>query len=127
MSRVLTAASTVSCAHGGTVKVTGSPLLTVAGAGVLTVAGVAGAPLTLTVVGISTCGLTVQANPPTKKCLHALDVTAGTTARLTVGGLPVLVDTGFAGTTDGTVSGVTPQPGLTAVANQRTLTVGTHG
>ncbi|MEV4319588.1 hypothetical protein [Actinocrispum sp. NPDC049592] len=124
MNPVLTAASTVTCAHPpGTVRVTGSPRLTVAGAGVLTINGVQGAPLT-TVGPLTTCGSLPQANPLTKKCASVLTVTGGFAPRLTVGGMPVLAQAGFAGMTDGVVANVGPQPGLTAIANQAMLTVG---
>jgi hypothetical protein len=122
MSPVLTAASTVACAHKGKVAATGSPRLTVTGAGVLTVAGVVGGSIPPR--GPDSCTLVEQANPPTKKCAKVDAVTAGMVPRLTVDGQPVLAQAGFAGITDGTVAGVKPQPGLTALANQTTLTAG---
>lgn len=121
MPNVLTTTSTVGCGHlppppgSGIVQVQSTAKLRVAGAPVLLLDSIANKPL----VPLS-CGTVV--NQTSVKCTKVAGVSAGTAAKLSVGGLPVVLDTTLTGTTDGKVGGVTPQPTLAAVANQTKLT-----
>ena len=117
MTAVVTAASSVTCGHGGTVATVGTPKLTVGGSPVLVASGVAGQ----TVAG---CGTpTVTSTPPSSPCLKVLAVTTppSLATKLFVDGNPV-VTAALAGTTNGVVQGVTPQPLLQATVTQTLLT-----
>lgn len=121
MPKVLTTSSTVGCGHlppppgAGVVQVQSTAKLRVATAPVLLLAGINGKP-----VATGTCGIVPsQGNI---KCLKVSAVTAGMATKLTVGGLPVMLAETLAGTTDGTLATVTPQPLLAAVPNQSKLT-----
>ncbi|GAB3258548.1 hypothetical protein [Kineosporia babensis] len=88
---VLTTESTVECAHSGQLQLPRGTRLTVQGEPVL-LAPAAPVPVT----GCTT----VENSVPTTKCLNVLSFTTGTSARLTVRGVSVLLDT-LAGNTDG--------------------------
>jgi hypothetical protein len=117
MTAVVTAASLVACGHGGKVATVGTPKLTVGGSPVLVASGVAG----MTVTG---CGTpTVTTTPPSSPCTTVLTVTTPTSlaTKLFVDGDPV-VTAALAGTTNGVVSGTTPQTLLSATVTQTFLT-----
>jgi hypothetical protein len=100
MSTVLTTGATALCGHPTgvvTLPATASKL-TVGGKAVLLEAHVSGA----TVVG---CALAGTGNAP---CGTVTSVTDGKAVKLSVGGLPVLLDS-LTGTTDGKAAGTTPQ------------------
>lgn len=120
MGKVLTTASDVNCGHPpGGIQTEGSPRLTVFGNGVLTINGVQGKK-----VRPNACGLVANQGPPvTKKCVTAVSVSGGQARKLTIGAIPVLVEEGFSGTTDGLDKGVV-QSKLAATANQTKLMAG---
>ena len=119
MNPVLTAASTVTCAHpAAPIPVAGSLRLTVLGAGVLTADSLPG----ITVPPTS-C-VTVDNPPSTKKCTRIVAITGGLAARLTVEGKPVLGRLGLTGTTDGLPVVVPPASGVLAGPGQTFLTAG---
>jgi hypothetical protein len=108
---------TVTCGHGGTVAAVGTPKLTVGGLPVLVASGIVGK----TVTG---CGTpTVTTSPPSSPCTKVLTVTAPASlaTKLFVGGNPV-VTAALTGTTNGVVSGTTPQTLLSATVTQTFLT-----
>ena len=91
MAYVLTVGSQITCAHSASVALTSSAKLSVAEAGVLLPPEVVGA------------GIVLCPNPTDNKGdIQCTKVTsaAGTAAKLTVNGTPVLNDT-FTGTSDG--------------------------
>ncbi len=94
MAKVLTTASSVTCAHGGTVGTSSTAKLAVNGAPVLLAASVAGK----TVAG---CTVTDDPNTATKHCTAVAGILSGPATRLTVGGKPVVLET-LTGSTDGT-------------------------
>ncbi|MBZ4422791.1 hypothetical protein [Myxococcus sp. RHSTA-1-4] len=105
MSGVLTKGSRVACSHTGGVQTgPGGAKLTVKRQAVLRAADVAGR-------GVDSAACTNPVTQTTRKCTTVLAVTAGPATRLTVGNVPVLLDTA-AGTTDG--------PGTLAVDAQQT-------
>ncbi|MEU6716716.1 hypothetical protein ABZ897_35065 [Nonomuraea sp. NPDC046802] len=117
---MLTAASTIACPHPpGLVQTSAVHRLTVAGAAVLTAADV----VPRQVIG---CVMPVAQGPPqTKTCTKVLSWTGGQAARLTVDGVPVLLDQGFEARTDGLEPAAPPAPPaasqvpkLKAAANQ---------
>jgi hypothetical protein len=117
MAKVLTTGSDVKCAHGGSANPSSSAQLKVGGNPVACEANV-------TDVTLSSCGTPTTPPPQGPKnapCSKVKAVSAGQATKLMAGGKPVMLDT-LAGTTDGTVSNVTPQPGLSASANQSMLT-----
>jgi len=120
MTAVVTAASTVTCGHGGKVATVGVPKLTVAGSPVLVASGVAGQAITG--CGTPTVTATVT-TPPSSPCSTVLTVTAPSSlaTKLFVGGNPVVI-AALAGTTNGVVAGVTPQLLLSATVTQTLLT-----
>jgi len=96
MPFVLTTASTVQCAHGGTVALKASQTrLTVDGNPALGPLDLVGAP-------IASCS--VPATPGSAPCLTVASVVAGPAATLLVAGAPVLLDTAT-----GLTNGI-PQP-----------------
>lgn len=114
MAQVLTTAATVTCGHGGTLTLVSSAKLTVGGKPVLLAGAIKGRDVT-------GC-LTVDATDPppagTPKALHCRTVsaiTSGLSRKLTVLGLPVVLDT-LAGSTDGMVEHITPQTKLKATS-----------
>jgi hypothetical protein len=110
---VLTAASTLTCPHHGTVAAATASRLRVAGQPVLL------APLTGQPIGAD---CTVMTNPSTstKKCFTVAGVSAGDSSRLTVRGTSVLLAT-LVGQTDGTPPPLPAGPPLITVANQTRL------
>ncbi len=123
MAKVLTTASTVLCdvaappapapptAHGGTVAKTSTAKLTVNGSAVL--ANRVQPPIGLGAV----VGCANKPPPPSNTtCTKVATVISGAAARLTVGGVAVLLET-VKGTTVGTPPGT-----LSATANQNRLT-----
>jgi hypothetical protein len=109
MPGVLTTASPVLCGHGpGQVETASTAKLRVAGSPVLVLDSVLGKPVPP--------GCT--ADTP---CSSVLTVVTGTAVKLTTAGAPVVLDT-LTGTTNGAVSGTTPQPLLSATAEQTKLT-----
>lgn len=121
MGKVLTTASDVSCGHPpGEIDTEGAPRLMVDGSGVLTINGVQGKG----VRPLAACGLVPNPVPPaTQKCLTTVKVSGGQAHKLTVGGIPVLLEEDFSGTTDGLDKGFL-QDKLKATANQTKLTAG---
>ena len=118
MPGVLTTGSNVTCGHSpGKVTTTGSSKLTVSGQPALPKTGIMGKPVS----GCSTVPAADASGPTAKPCLSVLAVSAGDATKLTIGGLPVMLDT-LAGTTDGMVGKVTPQTSLSATAIQTKLT-----
>ncbi|MCX4821038.1 hypothetical protein OG883_14165 [Streptomyces sp. NBC_01142] len=116
MAYVVTTASTVGCGHlpgAGNVRAAGSAKLRIGGHPVLRKTELVGSAVTV-------CGTTESSSPPFVKCLTVKSVTTGEALKLKAGGDPVLLDT-LGGTTDGTVSGTTPQTALFAVAGQARL------
>ncbi|TKK89555.1 hypothetical protein FDA94_09195 [Herbidospora galbida] len=94
---VLTTASGLTCDHRGTATPAATHPLTVgATAVVLTQAD-------LLAAGVTACVQVDDSSsaPPTKKCRKVLQLDAGMSTCLTVGGVPVLVTTGFLAVTDG--------------------------
>jgi len=116
MSAVLTANSTVTCGHLGTVLVQGSTKLSVSSGGVLLENGIL---QSVSAVPATQCQIPVaQTNT---KCTKVLSVLSTSLAqKLTVGGKPVAL-VPLSGTTNGVVGGLTPQQWLTALANQTKL------
>ena len=105
MSGVLTKGSRVACSHTASVATgAGGAKLTVKGKAVLRLGDVLGK-------SVDSASCTNPVTQTTRKCTTVVAVTAGPATRLTVGGLPVLLDTA-AGTTDG--------PGTLSVAAQQT-------
>jgi hypothetical protein len=110
---VLTAASTVQCAHSGTVVADRTTRLRVGKQAVL-LADVTGKDIT-------GCKVVDDTSHSIKKCLKVLSVTAGQSSKLTVGGTSVLLAI-LAGSSDGTPPPPpTGIPLLPAVANQTRL------
>jgi hypothetical protein len=97
--QVLSTASTVSCGHGGTVAVQGTAALTVAGAPVLVQAGIGGKP----VAQCRTQPKSDASGPIDVPCTSVAAVTAGQATKLTVGGVPVVLES-LAGGTNGLVA-----------------------
>jgi hypothetical protein len=121
LPNVLTAAAAVDCGHGGLIAPKNDPQvkLTVSGSQVLTAAALINQP-------VGTCGTVVTGPPPAGtpvsiKCLNCTGITSTTSTKLTVHGVPVLLDP-LKGTTDGTVSNVTPQTALKETGVQTKLT-----
>ena len=119
MPAVVTKASTVSCAHEGTVTTLGSAKLTVGGSPVLVESGIAGEPI---------AGCKIPPNPPADTntvCTSVLTVDASSLAtKLSVGGNPVALAS-LSGTTNGVLSSEappTPLTGLNAEVTQTLLT-----
>jgi hypothetical protein len=108
---VLTAASTLTCTHGGTVTAATSDRLRVGKQPVLL------APLKLK--PISQCSVKDDANTSTLQCRKVATVTTGQSSRLTVRGTSVLLAT-IAGLSDGTPP-PTGAPLAPASANQTRL------
>lgn len=97
MPYVLTAGSTLSCAHQGIVQLTASQSsLLVEGQSVLVQADLEGSPIS---------GCTTPTSQTSKPCTTLLSMSVGAALHLKAGGMPVLLDTA-AGNTDG----VTPAP-----------------
>jgi hypothetical protein len=111
--KVLTAAGTVTCGHVpfGTVVLAGAGKLRVGGSPVLVAAGVGPA------VGAG-CTPSQQGDVA---CATVAGVTGGLSAKLTVGGSPVVLET-LAGTTNGIIKGV--QGALTVTVVQPKLVAG---
>lgn len=100
--------STVSCGHApGDVQTAGVAKLQVNGVSVL---------LERSVVGKTVSGCSTPATSSSTPCSSVLSVTQGTSTKLQVGGLPVLLQT-LKGTTAGT-----PPGSLAATATQTKLT-----
>jgi hypothetical protein len=121
LPNLLTAAATIDCGHGGSIAPKHDPQvkLTVSGSQVLTAAALIGQL-------VSTCGTQPTGPPPpgtpvSIKCPHCTGITSVQSTKLTVHGVPVLLDP-LKGTTDGTVSNVTPQTALKATGVQTRLT-----
>lgn len=116
MPKVLTLASTVKCKHGGRVTTVSSAKLKVSGMSVLLMDSIAGKPIPPpscpTVPSADASGTVINAPCPAVK-----EVTSGSSLKLKVGGLPVMLDT-LTGTTAGFEAKVTPVLGLTGVPNQ---------
>jgi hypothetical protein len=92
MSKALTTASDVECGHQGAVQVSSSAKLTIGGNAVLIASGV---------VGSSVAHCATPASSTTSPCMTVLSVLPTSLAqKLTVGGLPVVLDT-LSGLTDG--------------------------
>jgi|ERR1043165_6829455 hypothetical protein len=118
MPGVLTTGSNVTCGHSpGKVTTTGSPKLTVSGQPALLKTGIMGKP----VGGCSTPPASDASGPTAIPCTSVIAVTAGDATKLTIGGMPVMLDT-LAGQTNGMVGKVTPQQLLSATAVQTKLT-----
>ena len=122
MPNVLTAAARVDCGHGGLIAPKNDPQvrLTVSGSQVLTAAALINQPV------VGTCGTPVTGPPPpgtpvSIKCLNCTGITSTTSTKLTVHGVPVLLDP-LTGKTDGTVRNVNPQTALKATGVQTKLT-----
>jgi hypothetical protein len=97
MPKVVTTASQIECAHGGTVKVTASQSkLKVGGNPVLVETDM----LTATVSGCKTPVTPPPPGPTQKPCLKVLSMNAGAATKLAVDGIPVVLDTAT-GDTDG--------------------------
>lgn len=117
MPGVITVGSNVTCGHAGTVATTGQAKLTINGNQVLLKDGILGKD-------VSSCATVAAADvsgPTAKPCLKVSAVNSGEATKLTIDGRPVMLET-LAGTTDGMVTKVTPQPLLAAMANQMKLT-----
>jgi hypothetical protein len=111
--RVLTEASAVSCGHGpGQVQTASDAKLSVSGSAVLVQTSVVGKQVAL-------CG-TPPATSPTSTPCATVQTATGQASKLTANGAPVLLET-LTGTTDGVVSGTTPQALLSATAGQTKL------
>jgi hypothetical protein len=109
MSKALTSASDVQCGHQGAVQAKSSAKLTVSGNAVLLATGVVGSPVT-------NCS-TKLTSIPTSPCTTVVSLLPTSLAqKLTVGGLPVVLDT-LSGLTDGV-----PPGSLESVAGQSKLT-----
>ena len=93
MPLVLTEASTVQCAHAGSVQLSSSAKLSVGGDKVLLMDGVQGA-------SVSGCPTPDDTNAPSTKC-RTVATASGTATKLKVGGKPVVLES-LSGTTDGT-------------------------
>ena len=116
MPGVLTTASNVTCGHSpGKVTTTGSPKLKVSGQPVLLKTGIMGKP-----VGSCSTPVVSAPSPVSKPCTSVLAVLSGEALKLTVGSLPVMLDT-LSGSTDGLVANA-PQAFLSATAGQTKLT-----
>lgn len=106
MPAVITTQSTLKCAHQGNVTLSASQSrLTVGGAAVLVQGDLDGA-------GVSGCPTPTTPPPPgpaNKPCTSVTSAVAGTSLRLKVGGKAVLLAS-VAGTTDGVLANVAPQP-----------------
>jgi hypothetical protein len=113
MAAVLTQNDAIQCAHGGRVTTSSVARLTVRKAPVLTLNAVQGQTIPPAPAPAACATQIVTGPPPSKPCLSCLAVTAAFATRLTVGGGvdKILLDP-VVGTTDGTVAGTTPQPGL---------------
>lgn len=129
MPTVLTAASQVTCTHGGTIVTTGVPKLKIDGSLVVLEAGVVGkpvspgAPLPPPPPPATPCSIPTDPNTGTKSCTSVVSVSTGKSAKLTVNGQPVLLES-LGGATDGTgpSPAVPPTNALMASANQTKLT-----
>ena len=92
MSKALTTGSDVQCGHKGAVQVSSSAKLTIGGNAVLLTSGVMGS-------SVANCGTPISST--TAPCSTVLSVLPTSLAqKLTVGGLPVVLDT-LSGLTDG--------------------------
>jgi hypothetical protein len=104
MPKALTVGSSLVCAHGGTVVLKPSQsILTVDGSAVLVVGDLDGAPISGCPTPVS-----VAPAPVTKPCLTVVSMTSPPSAKLSVGGKPVLIDTAQ-GLTDGVTTPPTNQ------------------
>jgi len=138
MPGVLTTASRVTCAHGGTVLTESTAALTIQGSPVLLGNSIEGKSLAPPgpPTGCTTPPAAEPSGPTAIPCSAVADVvppppapprppgpavTAGASTVLTIGDAPVMLDT-LVGVTNGMVGKVTPQPGLSATANQSALT-----
>jgi hypothetical protein len=114
MANVLTTLSTVTCGHPpGKVQVQSQAKLAVGGGRVLVQAGIKDQ----TVADCGTKPASDAAGPTAAPCKTVSKVGGGRSTKLRAGGQPVMLDT-LAGSTDGMVLKVTPQPFLAGVANQ---------
>ena len=110
--------SNVTCGHSpGKVTTTGSPKMSVSNQPVLLKTGIMSKP----VGGCGTPHAADASGPTAKLCTSVTAVSVGEAIKLTVGGMPVMLDT-LAGQTDGMVGKVTPQLSLSATAGQTKLT-----
>lgn len=108
----------MTCGHSpGKVTTTGSPKLQVSSQPVLLKLGIMGKP----VGGCATVPAADASGPTAKPCTSVTSVSAGEATKLTIGGMPVMLDT-LAGQTDGMVGKVTPVLALSATAGQTKLT-----
>jgi hypothetical protein len=118
MSNVLTTSSTVSCGHPpGAASTVSAAKLAVAGSPVLLATSIMGK-------GVSSCFTQLASDntgPIAKPCAAVIEVSAGSSTKLTCGGQPVMLDDRLAGSTDGMVGKVTPQTKLAGQANQSKL------
>ena len=106
MAAVLTTGSSVTCAGGGTVSVSGESKLKVSGNGVLLKAGVQGK-------SIASCG-TVPPPQTNKPCTSVSSVSSGVATKLKVSGSGVLMES-LSATADGSL------PTVSATASQTKL------
>jgi hypothetical protein len=106
MGSVLTTGSTISCKHGGTATLSSSAKLRVGGNPVLLKADA-------TTWAFTKCG---QVGTGLTPCTNIVSLSAGEAGKLTVGGVPVLLDS-LAGQTNGK-----PENTLSATAGQNKLT-----
>ena len=96
MPTVLTKSSKLACSHQGTVQVVATQQkLTVNGDAVLVMGDLEGKPIS---------GCPVAVTPSTKPCLTVTSMLAGAATKLSVDGMPVLLDTAT-GLTDGVPPG----------------------
>jgi hypothetical protein len=107
MSFVLTKSSSITCGHQGTVALSSSSKLTVGGS--------ANALLLSDIVGqsVNLCPNPDDPNSGSVKCRHVA-AAQGTATKLTVGSVPVAIDT-LKGTTDG-VNPAPPPPGAGTIS-----------
>ena len=107
MPFVLTKSSTITCGHLGTVELASSNKLTVGGsANVLLLSDITGKSIDL-------CPNPDDPNSGSVKCRHVVSA-QGTAAKLTIGGVAVVIDT-LTGTTDG-VNPAPPPPGAGTIS-----------
>jgi len=117
MAFVLTTSSNVTCGHAGKVTTVSAAKLTINGSAVLVKSDIDGKAVS----ACSTPAASDASGPTAKACTSVSSVDSGTAQKLTVGSVPVMLDT-LSGTTDGMVAKVTPQKLLSATAVQAKLT-----
>jgi len=122
MPYVLTTSSSVQCGHSGKVAVESLAKLQVNSSPILLKGSIEGKPITgcKTPSTSDTSGLTNQQCDQVSSVPPGPGVILGEATKLKVGGQPVMLDT-LTGKTNGMVGKVTPQPLLSAMANQSKL------